>query len=226
MKKICVFYLLLCSAVIFGQQSHGAGGTYFVGQMQYDGVYLPKNEADLSIEGSTYLFPNWDGKYEVYVSENKGYSISNLNYNVKTNSLESKVSKDSVFQFDIKNINFIKHESIKYKLYKIRTSSELFQEIYVSNTVSFVKGFNVIFKKGSINPMTQVVLQKDEYSVKEKFYLKLNNENFVELKLNKKTVLNLLGDKAFAIEKYTSDLNLSFKSETDMVNILQKYDSL
>lgn len=227
MKKIFWFFLLLfCSAIVFGQGMHNSNRSGFLNPMQFDGIYLRISEVDSSNKGSLYLFPKWEGKYEVYVSEKEGYSFSNLNYNVITNMLESKISKDSVFQFDVEKINFIKHGAKKYKLYNIHESKELFQEIYVSENILFLKGFNVVFRKGAINPLTLDYVQKDEYSVSEKFYLKLKNLNFIELSLNKKSVLRLLGDKAFQVERYASALKLSFKSEPDLFKIFLYYDTL
>jgi hypothetical protein len=226
MKKIILSYLFISSTIIFGQGMHNSNRTGFLNPMQYDGLYLPISQSDQSNEGNIYLFPKWEGRYEVYVTEKKGYSLSNLNYNVKTNILESKISKDSVFQFDIDKINFIKHDSKKYKLYKIRETNELFQEIYLSDNVLFLKGFNVVLKKGTINPLTLEYIQKDKYSINEKFYLKLNNKNFIELSLNKKDILKLMEDKSSRVEKYASDFKLSFKSEIDLFKIFQYYDTL
>ncbi|TDE51329.1 hypothetical protein [Flavobacterium sp. GT3P67] len=225
--KNSLFYFLLCySTIVFGQGMHDSNRTGFLNPMQFDGIYLAISDLNLSNEGNTYLFSKWEGKYEVYVSEKEGYSFPNLNYNVKTNLLESKISKDSVYQFDVEKINFIKHGSKKYKSYKIHKTNELFQELYVSENIFFLKGFAVVLKKGVINPLTLEYIQKDQYSINEKFYLKLKNVNFIELSLNKKSVLKLLGDKAFQVEKYASDFKLSFKSEIDLFKIFRYYDTL
>ena len=227
MKKLyCFCFLLFSATIVSGQGMHNSNRSGFLNPMQFDGIYLPVSHLDLSNEGSVYLFPQWEGKYEVYLSEKEGYSFSNLNYNVKTNLLESKISKDSVFQFDVGKINFIKHGSRKYKLYNIRETKELFQEIYVSENIIFLKGFNVVLRKGTINPLTLEYIQKDQYSVNEKFYLKFKNINFIELVLNKKSVLKVLGDKAFQVERYASDFKLSFKSEKDLFKIFLYYDTL
>ena len=226
MKNSLFYFLLFCSTIVFGQGMHNSNRSGFLNPMQFDGIYLPISPSDLSNKENIYLFPKWEGMYEVYVSEKEGYSFSNLNYNVKTNMLESKISKDSVFQFDVDKIDFIKHGSKKYKLYKIHPTSELFQEIYVSENIFFLKGFKVVLRKGVINPLTLEYVQKDQYSVNEKFYLKLKNLNFIELNLNKKSVLKLLGDKAFQVERYASDFKLSFKSEIDLSKIFLYYDTL
>lgn len=227
MKNYLLVYLLVTSSIIFAQGMHDAQRSGFTNPMQYEGLYLTPGQLD-ELNGGTslYLFSSWEGKFEIYVSDKKGYSISNLNYNLKTNTLESKISKDSVFQFDINKVKFIRQGSKKYKLYKIHTENELFQEIYFSNKVTLLKGFDAVLKKGSINPLTLEYIHKDKYSVDENYYLKLNNTNFIEIDLNKKSFLQLMGNKASSVEKYASDFKLSFKSETDLLKIFQYYDTL
>ena len=95
-----------------------------------------------------------------------------------------------------------------------------------SDKVTLLKGFDAVLKKGSINPLTLEYIHKDKYSIDENYYLKLNNTNFIEIDLNKKSFLQLMGDKASSVEKYASDFKLSFKSETDLLKIFQYYDTL
>jgi hypothetical protein len=216
MKKIILFYLLISSAVVFGQKG-GAG---------YETIYVPASTLERTYEGTTYLFPNWEDKYEVYDAENKGFSFTNLNYNVLTKMIETKIIKDSIFRFETKKVNFINYASKKYRFYNIRDTRELFQELYMSNNVTFLKGFNVTYKEGYINPLTQTYIHKEKCYIIEKYFLKLNNKNFIELKLNKHSVLKELGDKAFQIKKYASATKLSFKSERDLFKIFQYYDTL
>lgn len=226
MKSSIFFLLLICSSIVYGQGMHDSGRTGFLNPMQYSGIYLTVSDLQLEEEAKIYLFPKWEGKYEVYLSEKEGYSFSNLNYNVKANTLESKISKDSVFQFEIERINFIKHDSRKYKLYKIHANSELFQEIYVSEDIIFLKGFNAVLRKGTVNPLTLEYIQRDEYSIVEKFYLKLRDGDFVELNLNKKSVLKLLENHYDQVDSYALASKLSFKSEPDLFKILLYYDTL
>ena len=216
MGKVVLFYLLISSAVIFGQR----GGRGF------ESIYVPVSTLERTYEGTIYLFPNWEDKFEIYDIENKGFSFTNLNYNVLTKRIEAKISKDSIFRLETKNVNFINYASKKYRFYNIRDTRELFQELYISNNVTFLKGFNATYKEGYINPLTQVYIQKEKCYIIEKYFLKLNNKIFIELKLNKHSVLKQLGDKASQIKKYASISKLSFKSERDLFKIFQYYDTL
>lgn len=216
MKKLVLFYFLISSAFIFGQK----GGRGF------EAIYVPTSTLERTYEGTIYLFPNWEDKYEIYDADNKGFSLTNLNYNVLTKMIESKFTKDSIFRFEAKKVNFINYASKRYRFYNIRETRELFQELYISDNVKFLKGFNATYKEGYLNPLTQAYIQKEKCYIIEKYFLKLNNKNFIELKLNKHSVLKQLVDKASQIKKYASISKLSFKSERDLFKIFQYYDTL
>lgn len=226
MKVIFVFYLLLSYIVGFSQGMHGAKQTFFLSPMQFDGIYVRMNEKDFLLQDKVYLFSNWEGKNEVYVSEKTRYAVKTLNYNIKTNVLEARISKDSVFQFEIEKIYAIKHDLIEYKKYKINGISKLFQEIYVSDNIKFIKGFFVVINKSVFNPLTQALAEEEGSSIKEKYYLKLNNRDFVEFNLNEKSVLKLLGSKSDEIKKFASNMKLNFKSEADLSKIFSEFDAL
>lgn len=224
-----MFCLFLSCTVVFSQlstTSNNPNATVMNVALQYDGVYIRTTERDSAIEGNVYLFSSWDGSYEIYVPGNKGYSMQNLNYNIKDRILESKISKDSVFQFDIEKINFIKHDGKKYDVLKVNDGSELVEEIFVTDNVSFVKRFNVVLSKSVVNPLLQISTQNDVYSINKSFFLKVKEKDFVEVKLNKRSVLKLLADKSGEIKRYASDLKLGYTSENDLIKIFRKYDSL
>lgn len=225
MKNFLFWFLFFCSANVVGQGRDQAK-TYMNTTLQFEGIYLTGSDLSSSTGGSVYLFPKWEGKYEVYMSGENGYSFPNLNYNVKSKLLESKIAKDSVYQFDVEKVSLIKHDRKKYRVCKIHETKELFQEIYVSKNILFLKGFNVVLGEGTINPLTLEYIHQEGYHIKEKFYLKFNDEKFIELKLNKRSVLSQFSDKAPQIKKYASASKLSFNSERDLFKIFLYYDTL
>lgn len=241
MKKFILFYVLACSAFAFGQidavptnndakanVTLGARNS-MVGDMSYingAGAWLPGRPIDNTIEGTPHLFSSWDGLFEIFVTENKGFRVLNLNYNISTKRLESKIDNDSVFQFDTAKISFINRKSEKYKFYDIKGSKELYKVIYSSDKVIFLKGYAIEITKGRINPMTQEVISKSKYLTKERFVANINNAGFVEVDMKKKPILKLMGDKSGQVEKFASDSKLSFNSEADLFKVFQYYDSL
>lgn len=227
MRKFILLCLLGFSGVLFGQNlgtDRGVGLQGFAvngnGTMWLKGATI-----DNTIEGSTYLFPGWEGLYQMFIDDKQYYSIKNLNYNINSKSLESKFSQDSVFQFDIKKINFIKRGEEKYKYYTVNSSPELCQEFYASSKIIFIKNFKLDLINGVLNPLTQEKT-KSKYVKKEKFFCKTSDKEFTEIDLKKKPILKLLGDKSKLVEKYASGSKLSFSTEKDLCKIFQYYDSL
>jgi len=232
MKKLILFSLLGCSVFVFGQEDLAVNvpmdARNATGEITSygTGAWLPGRSIDNSIEGSPYLFPKWDDAFEIFATESKGYKILNLNYNVATKTLESKVAKDSVFQFDKDKVSFVKHDSEKYKFYEVNNSNELYKIIYSSDKVVFLKGFDLAITKRRINPMADEILFKRKYDLKEKFVVNFNNSVFYEIELKKRPILKLMGDKSSQVQKFASQSKLSFKSEKDLFKIFQYYDSL
>jgi hypothetical protein len=225
MKKNILFCLLGFSSIVFGQNF----GTKDEGLQQFNGsassMWTKGATIDNTIEGSVYLFTEWEGLFKIFIDQNKYYSADNLNYNINSKVLESKISKDSVFQFDVKKISFIKSGEEKYKFYTINKQFELSQELYDSSKNIFIKIVKLDLINGELNPLTQE-RTKSKYERKIKYFCKVANNEFVEVDLKKKPILKLLGEKSKLVEKYASDSKLSFSSEKDLVKIFKYYDSL
>jgi len=239
MKKLVLLCVLGCSMFVFGQNDAVPKESDAKANVPLDarnaigdmtlfgaGTWLPGRAIDNSIEGTPYLFSNWDGMYEIFANEKNGYRVVNLNYNVKTKTLESKIAKDSVFQFDSSKVDFIKHDNKKYKFYTVNFTNELFQVIYSSSKVVFLKGFYTELTKPRLNPMTQEMISKSKYLLKEKFVIRFGEGNFDEIDMKKKAILKGMGDKSTLVERFASDSKLSFNSEKDLYRIFQYYDTL
>lgn len=233
MKKFILLYLFFCFFVaVKAQNTAGVIGatndlSQFLNPMQYDGLYVPLKKTGNASEDSKYLFSKWEGDFQMFFIQKKGLSIKNLNYNIDTNKLESKIGKDSLFQFDIDKVDFIKYDSKKYKFYNFNQSNQLYQELYVSSgKIIFLKGYKLIFKDIFVNPMTNAVISEAKYEKKEKYFCKISDNKFVQIDLKKKSIINLLGDKSSQIEKYVSDSKLSYSSEEDLIKILDFYNTL
>jgi hypothetical protein len=212
MEKIILFCLLINSALVLGQSDPG--------------IWLTNTAVEKTYDGTVYLFPNWEGQNTVYDTDNQKFVLQNLNYNILTKMLETKRGKDSLFTLEAKKVDFVDHASKIYRFYNIKGTRELFQELYASDNVKFLKGFNTAVKEGVINPLTQVYLQNEKVYIEEKYYIKVKSGNFNEFKLKKRSVLKLMGDKESQIKQYASSEKLSYKSEEDLVKIFGYYDTL
>lgn len=228
MKKIFSFCLLAFSCVVFGQSMGArADSQQVVGDFGLNGTgaWIPGAAIDTTIEGTTYLFEEWEGIFKIFIDDKKYYQTHNLNYNIISRQLESKVSKDSVFAYDLKDIKFIKRGQEKYAFYAIDKKENLCLDLYSSSKTIFVKDFKLVLMNGILNPLTQV-MSKSRYEKKQEYFCKVANSEFIEIDLKKKQILKLLGDKSKLVEKFAFNSKLNFSSESDLIMIFKYYDSL
>ena len=186
----------------------------YLGNFNKAGMWLPASVEDKSISGSPYLFNSWEGLFSVINMKGNRFDLLNLNYNISTKKLESKVSKDSVFQYDLKDIDKVKYLSKVYKVY----NEELFLQMFTSDTFEFLKSFQVVIQEAVSNPLTQSSLTPRRYVYKNEYKI-FRNGVVTDFKLNKKSLLNLFPDKIDLIKNYANSNKLSFSEENDVVKI-------
>ena len=146
-----------------------------------NGAWIVNKPVDNSIEGSVFLFSTWENTYVIESVQGKRFSINNLNYNIQTMEIETKFSKDSIFQFNKADIRFIYANNIQYELIK----NELYQVLYKGEKYSLFKNFKVNLKKGVLNPLTQVT-SSDSYSRSSNYFVL--EVDLLEFKLKKKDI--------------------------------------
>lgn len=178
------------------------------------------------IDGTPYLFADSKSDSFIFADEKVNYNIKNLDYNLLSKTLESKSSKDSLFVFDLDKVYSIKKDNKNYKFYKINNKNDLYELIYNSDKIIFLKGFVLSVKSAKTNALTKEIEENEKYVIKEKYFINLNNTNFTEIDLKKKAILKAMGDKSTLVDKYASDSKLSFTEEKGLGKIFQYYDSL
>lgn len=230
MRKALLILQLFISVVVFGQASEESTSeinynTTLIGNVHKNGMWIPAKPIDNVVEGSSYLFSNWAGQYKLITKKGESRQIFNLNYNLKTKELESSISKDSVFQFDLNQFDYVLNATSKYKVINDSQLKGLFLEIYNTENVKLFKETAVFVKKGVLNPLTQTTMEKDVYVQKHTYYLVLNG-SYHKIKLNKGDVLKLLNGKKAEIKAFVSKNNLDYSSENDISMILNYYNSL
>jgi hypothetical protein len=232
MKNFLLIYLFFGVCFTSHSQNTGVliGSTsdidLYLNPMQSDGLYVTKNKSGKAIDQSQYLFLEWNENCQIFFSENKVFAIRNLNYNINSKKLESLIGKDSIFQFNENRIDYIKRDNKKFKFYNFNDSNQLYQELYVSENIIFLKGYKLIFKEAFINPMTNAVISEAKSEVIEKYFCKISDSDYISLDLKKKTILKIMGDKSTQIEKFVSDSKLTYSLENDLIKIFKYYDTL
>lgn len=197
----------------------------FAGDLRTSGLWVPNTPTDSNIKGSVYLFPNFIGQYKIIGKNGSSFDFLNLNYNIKTKTLEAFVSKDSVFQYDLNKINYVLHNNKKYTVKSEGNLKGLSLDIYNSKKIQFFKYFSLLIEKPVINPMTNAVISEAEYEHVFLYYLYINGKEF-KIKLNKRDLLDVLSDKEKVVKEYVNSNDLDYTNVDDICKILKYYESI
>jgi len=193
----------------------------FVGNTEKIGMWVPSKVKSTEIEGSTYLFYSWFGMFSIIDKSGATYSFTNLNYNVKSKSLESKIANDSVFLFDKKNIDRVTFNKIKYRF----INEELFLEVFKSIKFDLLIGYDLYLMSGTTNPLTQQDLTPNQYKVQKQYKL-YRDATFFNFDLSKKAFFKNFPNHQEAIAKFVKENKLSYKEEADVITILKHITTL
>lgn len=232
MKNISL--ILLCTLMFLNANSQNSNKkdssvnfntAGYTGNIHTSGMWVPGSPIVNDIKGSVYLFPDFLGKYNVISKNGNSSTILNCNYNLKTKTLESFVSKDSVFQYDLDQIDYVVTNNDKYKVNGNGDLRGLSLEIYKSGNVQFLKYFYVVTTKPVINPMTNSNISEAEYVREFTYFLYLKGKE-VKIKLKKNDILNALIDKKKAVMEYVESNKLAYSKEQDICKILKYYESI
>jgi hypothetical protein len=177
------------------------------------------------IDGSLYLFPNWVNNSILIPKKGQSLQISNLNYNLSTKKLEALISKDSVFQLEIQQFDYLVQSNKKYKVINDGAINGLFLEMVNGEKIKLFKETRVIVDEGVLNPMTHEKFEEDKYLQKPVYYFLVSGK-YEQAKLGKKTILKYMNDKEDIIKTFVSKNKLSYSSEADVSTILNHYNSL
>jgi hypothetical protein len=230
MKKNIVLCMMLFSALFVFSQNDVLENKANLQNLKetnlhISGVWIPGKPLENIVNGSVYLFPNWIGQYTVIDKNGVSNKLYNLNYNIKNNALESAISKDSVFQYDIDKIDYVLNANNKFKFFDDETMKGLFLEVVSSDKIKVYKGYKIFIEEGSFNPLTQEKMQNDSYKQSFSFYF-FTNGKYEKVKLNKSTVLNYLKDKKDFVKDYVTKYDMSFTNDNDIKSIFNYYLTL
>ncbi len=171
-----------------------------------------------NVEGSVYLFPEWENYVAIVTSDNQKFSLKNINLNIEQNVFQSKFSRDSLFTFSFNNIDRFVINNKVFKNYFYDNDNRVFEIIYESDGFSLMKGYRVQLIEGSVNPM---VNRKNNKLVQKYTYYVKRSDNISTFKFSKKKILGLVSsDRVKKIEQYAKDNKLSYKKPYDVQRML------
>ena len=224
-----VFFVLFAFATCdFHAQDDGvigAGLFNLTSNSSYTSGSWVRNFEDTTIEGSVYLFEDWDTKGIIINADGKNLSISGLNYDTKNDAILAKISNDSVYMFNNANIKEVIINKKRLKRYRDnRNQTSYMQVLAMNNNIEILKKNEKKIKKGLKDPLTQVK-ERDRYLNVYRMYFKKGN-TIKEFKLKNKTFSKLFGIHAKEISDYMSKMKISVKDETKLQMVLNYYGTL
>jgi len=89
-----------------------------------------------TIDGSIYLFDTWKN-YPVVVNskDKKTFTLNNVNFNLRTNRMVTKISEDSIFVLNMRSIEDVTIKGKVFKKIDTEIGSRVFEVIYESDKV-------------------------------------------------------------------------------------------
>lgn len=167
------------------------------------------------VSNDKYTYSNWSNQGVLFL-DSKAYYLSNINFNITTNSFESRINKNQLFSF---KSSYLDSVSLNNHLYK--KISNFFYEVLLENgESSFLKKYDIAFQPGILNRLDGTV-GKTNSLVVFKYLIKFDDK-FIILEFDKKSILGLVeNDFQRVLEEFVDKENLSYKRENDIVEILK-----
>ena len=227
MKKITllIFVLAFCSNVSTAQYDVNVFNGSDL-KSNTSGMWIVTTTNGENIEGSYRLFDNDFQNGVITTKEGKKYKVPGLNYNLKSDQLEVKIAKDSVYAFNTAGIVEVDFGKSKFKtLFDPEKYRPTFYEVIGSfNNQTVLKHRTVKVKPGVVNPMTQQKQTPDRFVQEYSYFVTNDKGGLDELKLKKRTILKLFDDSAEEVEDYASENGLSFKEDEDLKKMFNYYN--
>ena len=178
-------------------------GVEFVGKLkdQNDDLYL---NDDFSNNGIIYV----DGQ---------SYYLNNINFNITTNTFESRIKRDELFSYNGDYIDFVTINGLTFK----KEGSYFYEVLFEDENNQLLKKYDLKFKEGMVNRIDGSAGKKT-VTVMNKFLLK-SGDDITVLDLSKKGILSLIESEQVQsqFEEFIDRENLSFKKEEDNIEMIQ-----
>ncbi|MBT8271865.1 MAG: hypothetical protein HKO90_08185 [Flavobacteriaceae bacterium] len=233
MKKIVLIGLSLFSVLAiaqsneaFVQNNNTALNAASTGDLRAQGSSALFVNPAREVEGSVYLFEDWDNTAIIHMKDNQRFLLRNINLNLQRYTFESQISKDSLFTFNFNNIDKFEINKKAYRNYYWDDDNKVYEVIYDGKDFQVLKGFKLEFLEGSANPMLNRA--RDRYIKKENYFIRQDGR-IRYFRLSKGKIMKLLKDRpdiSDDVIEYAKRNRLSFKKEEDVRKILEYSDAI
>jgi len=163
-----------------------------------------------------YMFPKWNNNGVIFV-DRKMYGIGNINFNITTNSVDSRITQDKLFMFQSSAVDSI---SINNRLFK-RVGTLLYEVLFEGQNSTLLKKYDIKHTEG-YEGRTGVGANQgpSQTSVVFRYSVVKPGKRMENIELNKKSILEIFENKRDVLEGYAKKEHLSFRKEEDIVKML------
>lgn len=168
-----------------------------------------------NVSNDKYSYLNWSNQGVLFLNS-KAYYLSNINFNVTTNSFESRINKNQLFSFKSSLLDSV---SVNNHLYK-RISDSFYEVLLENGNNQFLKKWDIAYQPGIENRLDGTV-GKSNALIIFKYLVKVEDE-VTQIEFNKNSILSLVENEfQKVLEEFIDKENLSYKRENDIVKILK-----
>ena len=221
MKKLKLLFLFISLAAL-GQDNDSNVWSGF-DTNGFSGVFYNRVTP---VEGTTYLFDNWEQDAIVHKILKDKFLVRRVNLNLNKMSFDAKITEsEDVLSFSFDGIDKIEINKRIYKNILYNNSKILFELLYDTDKIKFMKGFEVKLIKASKDPMVNRPF--DKYVKSESYYL-MNEEIITKIKLKKKIIYNTLKlnkTEISNLDSFIKSTSISLKKEQDIIKLLMYLNS-
>jgi len=164
-----------------------------------------------------YSFPNWDNTGVIFL-DSKRYTLSNINFNVTTNTLDSRVSRAKLFSFRTNEIDSVLINNLLFK----NIGNSFYEVLFETGDNLLLKKHDITFQKGVENRLGVGTLGKTKVLIAYNYLIKSGNL-FKRIELKKSSILSLVenDNNKDKLENFVKKENLSYKKVDDIILIFK-----
>ncbi|WP_298350332.1 hypothetical protein [uncultured Dokdonia sp.] len=231
LRTLFIAGFLLTATVSTGQNTFGGGGSSTSSNSVFNqkmnlGYKAGANRVeDKKVDGSPYLFENWDRSATVVTKAGENLKIENVNFDGRRNKIVAKINSDSIYTFNslaidkaiINGKTFVNIEAPNSAVIKV------YELVVETPEFKILKDHVVDINEGSSNPMRGTTIAR---YIPREFYMLLKNDSFERFSLRKKKILKLLAAQEEKVKTFVDQNDLNYKNEDDINKIMDFYTGL
>lgn len=183
------------------------------------------------VDGSPYLYKSWKNPSKIFYGD-KVYTVPIFNYNIYSERFEAKLSEDSLFIINTRDLKKIIINDKVFGRYldpEFQRNSYFEEIIKIDDDNLLLKKYTIKIMPGPTNPLTKEKLGNDRLIQGANYYIcDLKDEDKLKkIKLKRSTILSLFqSENVKSVRDYVKDNGLNYNRENDIKTIIRYYNSL